>query len=80
MPKSCVSEKTKGALQRNFDAAEDHREKVSIIIAGYKDDIENKLYSFNPGTASRFKSIHFEDFALEQLGVIWSFHCKRRGM
>jgi hypothetical protein len=70
MPKSCVSEKTKGVLQRNFDAAEDHRgrssrkiiakdhrEKVSIIIAGYKDDIENKLYSFNPGMASRFKSI-----------------------
>lgn len=35
-------------------AAEDHRDKVSIILAGYKDDIEQSLYSFNSGMASRF--------------------------
>ena len=32
-------------------AAEDHRGTVSIILAGYKDDIENKLFAFNPGMA-----------------------------
>jgi hypothetical protein len=62
-----------------MSAAEDHSENVSIIIAGYKDDIENKLYSSNPSMASRFKSIHFEDFDLEQLGGIWSSLCKDRG-
>jgi hypothetical protein len=43
-------------------AAEDKRETLTVIFAGYKDDIETKLYSFNPGLKSRFKDVIFEDF------------------
>jgi hypothetical protein len=37
-----------------MNAAEAHRDKVTIILAGYKDDIEQKLLAFNVGLASRF--------------------------
>ncbi len=31
--------------------AEDYRDTVSVILAGYKDDIDNKIFSFNIGEA-----------------------------
>ena len=30
--------------------AEDYRDTVSVILAGYKDDIDNKIFSFNIGS------------------------------
>jgi hypothetical protein len=56
MPRKIIAEDHRGRSSRKI-IAKDHREKVFIIIAGYKDNIENKLYSFNPGMASRFKLI-----------------------
>jgi hypothetical protein len=29
--------------------AENDRDKISIILAGYEDDMNNKLFSFNEG-------------------------------
>jgi hypothetical protein len=37
--------------------AEAYRDKVTIILAGYQDDIEKKLFTFNVGLASRFEVI-----------------------
>ena len=30
-------------------AAENNRDRLSIILAGYEDDMETKLYSYNSG-------------------------------
>ena len=43
-------------------AAENDRDKISFIFAGYKDDIEDKLYGFNVGLKSRFRDVVFDDF------------------
>ncbi|GMI24408.1 hypothetical protein TeGR_g12431 [Tetraparma gracilis] len=69
----------KAIMAEIMSAAEDHRDKVTIILAGYKDDIENKLYAFNSGMASRFRNIDFEDFDESQLKSIWESLCKESG-
>lgn len=51
--------------------AEDHGDTVTIILAGYKDNVENKLYVYNAGLPSRFQSVAFVDFSEDQLGQIW---------
>jgi thiol-disulfide isomerase/thioredoxin len=55
-----------------MDAAEDHREDLTIILAGYKDDIEQELYAFNVGMKGRFDDVVFEDYAYESLLAIWN--------
>lgn len=60
-----------------MSAAEDHRDKVTIILAGYKDDIEKKLYAFNDGIPSRFISVPFEDFDEDQLAQVWRSMCEK---
>ena len=52
---------------------------VTIILAGYKQDIEDKLYSFNVGMPSRFVSVMFDDFSEDQLGEIWRKLCNDSG-
>jgi hypothetical protein len=42
-------------LAEIMSVAEAFRDKVTIILAGYQDDIEKKLFSFNVGLASRFE-------------------------
>ena len=44
-------------LSQLLAAAEDKRETLTIILAGYKDDIEDKLYAANAGLKSRFRDI-----------------------
>ena len=68
--------KTKPQGQGIFDllmlAAENHKKDLTIILAGYKDDIENKLYSYNVGLKRRFPNeITFEDFSETELRQIW---------
>lgn len=50
--------------------SENDRDKLSIIIAGYEKDIEEKLYSYNDGIRSRFRSVMFEDFDYDDLLLI----------
>jgi replication-associated recombination protein RarA len=50
--------------------AEDERESLTIILAGYQDDIEKKLFAYNPGFPSRFENVYFEDFDQEDLEEI----------
>lgn len=60
-------------------AAEEHRDKLTIILAGYKDEFEKELLTHDPGLASRFKMISFEDFSEYELGVIWREFLKKEG-
>ena len=61
-----------------MSVAEEFRDTVTIILAGYKDDIEKKLLAFNSGMASRFQTIHFEDFTEDQLAEIWRKNCREK--
>ena len=36
-------------------AAENKRETLTVILAGYKDEIEDRLYASDPGFKSRFR-------------------------
>ncbi|XRB25479.1 stage V sporulation protein K [Pseudoscourfieldia marina] len=48
-------------------AMEDRREKLVVIVAGYKDDMD-EFFSFNPGLPSRFPlQFTFEDYTWEEL-------------
>lgn len=60
-----------------MQAAEEYRDRVTIILAGYKKDIESKLYAYNPGMASRIRSVEFPDFSVEELGEIWKGLCEK---
>ncbi|GLD99445.1 hypothetical protein PINS_up008164 [Pythium insidiosum] len=53
-------------------AAEDKRHDLSVIIAGYEDDIQKKLYAYNDGLRSRFIEVSFDDFDEADLLVIWN--------
>ena len=55
-----------------MDAAEDARSVLTIILAGYKNDVEQKLYAFNVGLKSRFDDIMFKDYGERELRQIWA--------
>jgi hypothetical protein len=61
----------KAIMSELMSAAEDAREQVTIILAGYPDDIEEKLFGFNPGMASRFQSVSFDDFSEDEMRKVW---------
>lgn len=71
--------KGKPIVAELLTAAEDKRGELSIIIAGYEDDIQNKLYAFNDGLQSRFNEISFEDFDAQELETVWDTLAKDRG-
>ncbi|KAI9318848.1 hypothetical protein DFJ73DRAFT_769718 [Zopfochytrium polystomum] len=60
-------------------ASENLRESVSIILAGYEDDIRKKLYEYNNGLKSRFEEIPFEDFDQDELETIWKSQLDEKG-
>lgn len=55
-----------------MEAAENDRDKLTIIAAGYREDVVEKWCSFNPGIMSRFPfEIMFEDFNERELRNIF---------
>ncbi|KAG6592606.1 Serine/threonine-protein kinase mph1 [Phytophthora cinnamomi] len=60
-------------------AAEDKRDDLSIILAGYEDDIQKKLYAYNDGLSSRFEEVTFEDFDARDLEAVWDGMARDRG-
>jgi len=68
----------RAVMNEIMSVAEEFRDIVTIILAGYKDEIESKLVRFNPGIASRFQSVHFSDFNETQLAEIWRKHCSEK--
>ena len=73
-----------------MDACEDKRDQLSIIIAGYKEDIRDKFMAYNPGLLSRFPiTVTFEDFSEKELRSIilstvreygWSIEASNSGV
>ena len=53
-------------------AAENKRDSLTIILAGYKDDIESRLFGSDDGFKSRFFTVEFDDFGEAQLRTILS--------
>jgi SpoVK/Ycf46/Vps4 family AAA+-type ATPase len=61
-----------------LDTAEAQRENLTIILAGYKDDIENELFSFNDGFVRRFPfALLFDDYTDDELRKIFESYCKQ---
>ena len=71
--------KGKPIVAELLTAAEDKRDALSIILAGYEDDIQKKLYAYNDGLRSRFEEILFEDLDEEDLGVVWDRLASAKG-
>jgi SpoVK/Ycf46/Vps4 family AAA+-type ATPase len=60
-----------------LDAANKLKDKLTIILAGYKDDIE-KLIDFNIGFQRRFPFVlKFEDYTDAELGTIFENVCTK---
>jgi hypothetical protein len=49
------SSEGKAIVNQLLTAAEEKRETLTIIFAGYKDDTEEKLYAYSCGLQSRFQ-------------------------
>ncbi|KAE8993282.1 hypothetical protein PF001_g17594, partial [Phytophthora fragariae] len=71
--------KGKPIVAELLTAAEDKRDDLSIILAGYEDDIQKKLYAYNDGLSSRFEEVVFEDFDAQDLEVVWDGIAQDRG-
>ena len=68
-----------GIVTKILKLAEDDRDKITIILAGYQDDIESKLYASDQGFQSRFKGILFEDFTEEELHSLFVNYVNENG-
>ena len=59
-----------------LDVAEEKRTELTIILAGYKDDMEAKLFEFNDGFNRRFNfQITFDDYTEGELAQIFAGLC-----
>ena len=71
--------KGKPIVSELLTVSENNRKSLSIILAGYADDMEKKLYAYNVGLRSRFQEIVFEDFDSVDLLKIWNLELAKRG-
>lgn len=60
-------------------AAEKYQQTMSVILTGYKDELEDKLFSINAGMQDRFLMISFSDFNENELFEIWNNLCSESG-
>jgi AAA lid domain len=51
---------------------ENERDNLSLILAGYDDDFQEKFFNYNMGLRSRFREVLFEDFDEQELASIWT--------
>eukprot|EP00727_Mastigamoeba_balamuthi_P005898 m51a1_g1928 hypothetical protein (3697) ;mRNA; f:880111-891708 len=63
--------KGKPIVAEILTSAENSRERLSIILAGYQDDMNSKLFAYNEGMKSRFEEVMFDDFSEPELREIW---------
>jgi Holliday junction resolvasome RuvABC ATP-dependent DNA helicase subunit len=65
------------AVQTLLKRAEDDRERLVIILAGYPDEMQDLLLS-NPGLSSRFhRVLQFEDYTPMELARIFGSLCEK---
>ena len=64
------------AIDTILKQMEDHRNDLVVICAGYDEPME-KFINSNPGLRSRFKNfIHFDDYSVDELYLIFVSLCK----
>jgi hypothetical protein len=62
----------KAIVNHLMEMTESNRDKLSVIIAGYKDDVLEKFFACNQGLPSRFtRVVEFVDFDVDQLRDIF---------
>ena len=59
---------------------EDNRQDVSVIFAGYPKSMEDEIFAFNSGMASRLTKITFADYDNDELAKIWDVMCTKKLM
>jgi uncharacterized tellurite resistance protein B-like protein len=65
------------AIQALLKRAEDDRQRLVIILAGYPDEMQALLES-NPGLSSRFNRVmHFDDYLPVELARIFAWLCHK---
>uniref|UniRef100_A0A7S4Q8G3 AAA+ ATPase domain-containing protein n=1 Tax=Alexandrium monilatum TaxID=311494 RepID=A0A7S4Q8G3_9DINO len=69
-----VGDKFKGApiVNEMVTLTENERERLTVILAGYEDDMNTKFFAHNSGLKSRFQEVLFEDFDEGELTEIWT--------
>ena len=67
------------AIATLLKAMEDHRDRLVVIAAGYKEKM-GRFVGSNPGLASRFKTIiEFPDYTGPELTTIFNDICRKAG-
>ena len=65
------------AVQALLKRAEDNRDRLIVILAGYPDEIGSLLLT-NPGLSSRFnRRMEFDDYTAAELGQIFELLCEK---
>ena len=65
------------AIQTLLKRAEDDRERLVVILAGYPHEM-NQLLKSNPGLSSRFNRVlHFDDYSPVELARIFAWLCEK---
>lgn len=78
-PSGSGSDFGKEAIDTLLKQMEDKRERLAVIVAGYKAPM-NDFIASNPGLESRFtRWIHFEDYGPAELLLIFKSLCSREG-
>jgi SpoVK/Ycf46/Vps4 family AAA+-type ATPase len=71
-----------GALETLMKEMEDRRDSLTVIFAGYEEEME-ALWRVNPGFRSRIPKeniLRFPDYSAEELEEIFRGECRRRGL
>lgn len=63
--------KGKPIVSELLTASENLRDRISFILAGYQDDMNEKFFSYNDGLKSRIEEIVFEDYDEAELKILW---------
>lgn len=80
VPSGSGSDFGKEAIDTLLKQMEDKRERLAVIVAGYKAPM-NDFIAANPGLESRFtRWIHFEDYGPSELFLIFKGLCSREGL
>ena len=59
--------------------AEKHRTDLTFILAGYEHEMNENLFSSNPGLESRFDHFQFDNFDVNQLMEMWKTELDKKG-
>ena len=63
---------SKEALDTLCELLSDYKNDIMVIIAGYREELDNCFFSYNPGLASRFAwQFEIEEYNAEQLSKIF---------